>query len=185
MTEMQQPKTPPQIEIVVIQSLTDMELSDLCDATQDTIKDSSSGFTIGFTRQQSPLREQLQAYWRGVLIVPERQLIIGKLDKVVAASIQLVSPAPSNQTSAFAASIENHFVAPWARGYGLARELLDAAEKKARQHGFKVLRLSVRATQQAAINLYETAGYVRWGTLEKYEMVGGEMIAGHFYYKDL
>lgn len=185
MVDMQRQKTIPQIEISIVQSLTESELSDLCDAALDTMNDFAGAFAMGSSRTQAPTKEMLQSYWKGVLMVPERQLIIGKLDKVVAASIQLIRPAPSNQTSAFAVSIENHFVAPWARGYGLARELLFAAERKARQEGFKVLKLSARATQEPAIHLYETSGYILWGTLEKYEIVNGEMVAGHFYYKDL
>ena len=177
--------TLPRTEIEIADELNEADLDDLCDATRDVLNDTASGFSIGFTRVGAPMREQLQTYWRGVLIVPERQLIVGRVDRTVAASIQLVKPSSSNKTSAFAASVESHFVAPWARGHGLARELLRVTEDKARQLGFSVLKLSVRATQEAAIHLYEKAGYTRWGTLEKYEIVEGVMVAGHFYYKDL
>lgn len=172
------------ISIENVDQLSEKDLQELCEATQSTLQD-ATGFTIGFSRTGAPVHAQLESYWKGVMMVPERQLIVGKLDNVVSSSIQLIKPAPSNQTSAFAASVDNHFVAPWARGHGLARELLKAAEDKARRLNFTVLKLSVRADQQAAIHLYETSGYTRWGTLEKYEMIGGQMVAGHFYYKDL
>lgn len=157
MIDVQRQKTIPQIEISVVQSLTESELSELCDATLDTINDLAGSFTMGSSRSQAPTKELMQSYWKGVFMVPERQLIIGKLDKVVASSIQLIRPLPSNQTSAFAVSIENHFVAPWARGYGLARELLFAAERKARQEGFQVLKLSTRAGAGLSISMRHRA----------------------------
>lgn len=174
----------PHISIEYVEQLSEKDLQELCEATAVALQD-STGFTIGFKRTEAPVRAQLEAYWKGVLMVPERQLILGKLDNVVAASIQLVKPAPSNQTSAFAASVESHFVATWARGHGLARELLKTAEDRARRIGVSMLRLSVRADQHAAVHLYETSGYVKWGTLDKYELINGQMLAGYFYYKDL
>lgn len=161
------------------------DLVDLCDATESTISDDAYSFNIGMNRTQIPPRERLEAYWKGVLMVPERELIVGRVDGVIAASVQLVRPSPSNQTSAFAGSVDHHFVATWARGHGLAKMLLKAAEKEAKRHGLSVLRLSVRSNLESAIALYEHAGYKRWGELDKYEMVDGQMLSGYFYYKDL
>ena len=79
----------------------------------------------------------------------------------------------------------SHFVAPWARGHGLARLLLEAAEEGAIERGYSVMRLDVRATQDRAISLYESRGYERWGTLDRYHKINGDMIAGHFYAKTL
>ena len=57
--------------------------------------------------------------------------------------------------------------------------------KTARDEGFAVLNLDVRETQTAAIALYETLGYERWGTHPRYARVGGKWVAGFFYSKDL
>jgi RimJ/RimL family protein N-acetyltransferase len=46
-----------------------------------------------------------------------------------------------------------------------------------------VLNLDVRATQESAITLFERLGYVRWGTHPAYARVGGETVAGFFYYR--
>lgn len=154
------------------------DLADLSSATEVAIRDG-----IGFNWMIPPLPEVLEAYWKGVLVVRERVLFVGRLDNVIAGAIQLVKPGASKETSAFAASIEAHFVAPWARGHGLAKTLLQAAEREARHLGFSVLRLSVRETQEAALRLYEENGYVRWGTLPYYEFVNARMVAGHFFYK--
>ncbi len=156
------------------------DLTELVQATEDAIRDG-----IGFNWLVPPGKDILETYWKGVLVVPERVLFAGRLDGTLAASIQLVKPGPSKETSSFAASMEAHFVAPWARGHGLARQLLEAAEREARAQGFSVLRLSVRATQEAAIKLYEENKYACWGVLPAYEFVNATMIAGRFYYKNL
>jgi ribosomal protein S18 acetylase RimI-like enzyme len=75
------------------------------------------------------------------------------------------------------------FVAPWARGHGMARDLVLAAEKAARGHGAWYVNLDVRATQEAAIELYETLGYERWGTNPHYAVVKGKTIPGYYYTK--
>lgn len=154
------------------------DLDELCTATEDAIRDG-----IGFNWVVPPGSDVLETYWKGVLVVPDRVLFVGRLDGVLAASVQLVKPGPSKETTSFCAAMEAHFVAPWARGHGLAKMLLEAAERDARAQGFSVVRLSVRSTQERAIKLYEEQGYVRWGTMPFYELVNAQMIAGHFYYK--
>lgn len=156
------------------------DLAELVQATEDAIGDG-----IGFNWVLPPGKDVLETYWKGVLVVPERVLFVGRLDGTLAAAIQLVKPGPSKETSSFAAFIEAHFVAPWARGHGLAKMLLESAEREARVQGFSVLRLSVRETQEAAIKLYEESGYKCWGVLPCYEFESARMIGGRFYYKNL
>lgn len=156
------------------------DLNELVQATEDAIRDG-----IGFNWMVPPGTDVLEKYWNGVLVVPDRVLFVGRLDGTLAGSIQLVRPGISKETSSFAASLDAHFVAPWARGHGLAKLLLEAAEREARTLGFTVLKLSVRQTQEAAISLYEEMGYIRWGTLPTYEYVNAQMIAGAFFYKNL
>ena len=156
------------------------DLSELVTATEDAIRDG-----IGFNWLVPPGTDVMESYWKGVLVVPDRVLFVGRLDGTLAASVQLVKPGPSKETSSFAVSMEAHFVAPWARGHGLAKMLVEAAEREARALGFSVIKLSVRATQERAIKLYEELGYVQWGTLPYYEYVGAQMIAGQFYYKNV
>lgn len=156
------------------------DLAELVAATEDAIRDG-----IGFNWVVPPSRDVLETYWKGVLVVPERVLFAGRLDGTLAGSIQLIKPGASKESSSFAVSMEAHFVAPWARGHGLAKALLEAAEREARAQGFSTLRLSVRDTQEAAIKLYEECGYTCWGVLPTYEFVGAKMIAGRFYTKNL
>jgi len=170
----------PTLAVERVEQLGRGDLVDLCTATVDAIRDG-----IGFGWVRPPTHQRLEAYWKGVLLVPERALFVGRVDGVVAGSVQLVKPVPNFEAGRFTAHIDTHFVAPWARGHGLARRLLEAAEEAAREAGFNVIRLDVRATQERAIALYESCGYRRWGTLDLYHKVDGEMIAGHYYVKDL
>jgi ribosomal protein S18 acetylase RimI-like enzyme len=170
----------PRIRVGKVATLDGGALLDLCDATEAAIADG-----IGFNWLTVPLRETLETYWKGVLMVPERTLIGAWVDGVLCGSIQLVRPGRSHETSFFCAHIEGHFVAPWARGHGIANQLLQQAEREATLAGFSVIRLSVRETQTAALGLYRDNGYSEWGVLPAYEYVGGQMLAGHFFYKTL
>lgn len=170
----------PTISVEGTESLTDQNLADLCDATETAILDGG-----GFGWLKLPPRELLERFWKGVLLVPERDLFVGRLDGTIAGSAQLLRPSKNNEAQAFIAVITANFVAPWARGHGLARELTVAVEDAARDQGYHFLSLDVRATQTAAIQLYESRGYERWGTNPHYAMADDVIIAGHYYSKRL
>lgn len=172
------------VAIEKILSLNTLELNELCDAAEATMKD-TYGFNLGTSHEYLNARESLESYFKGVLLVPERILFVGKLDGTICGSIQLVMPSKSNKTSSFAANVDNHFVAPWSRGHGLASMLLQTAENEAKKQGISLIKLSVRANRSAAIALYEDKNYIKWGTLPEYEVSGNEVVPGHFYYKKL
>ncbi|MBM3585743.1 MAG: GNAT family N-acetyltransferase [Alphaproteobacteria bacterium] len=156
------------------------DLQALCDTTDAAILDGN-----GFGWLHPPPRGRLQAFYRGMLIIPERELFVGRLDGVIVASAQLWRPTRNNEAQAFAGTLTSHWVAPWARGHGLARMLLQAVEERAQALGLSHLKLDVRETQEAAIQLYEANGYERWGTLPVYARVGAALVAGYFYVKPL
>lgn len=156
------------------------DLDDLCDATERAISEGG-----GFGWLTPPPREVLEAYWKGVLLVPERRLVVGRLDGVVAGSAQLNRAARNNEAQAFAGQLTSTFVAPWARGHGLGRGIILEVERLAREMGLTVLNLDLRDTQKAAIGLYESMGYRRWGTHPVYARVDGRVVPGHYYYKIL
>lgn len=163
-----------------VSSLKHADLTALCEATEAAIRDG-----LGFNWTTPPSTEVLESYWKGVLVVPARELFVARLEGNIVGAIQLVKPPASKQSMAFTAKISNHFVAPWARDHGLAVELLQTAEEEARRQGFLVLQLEVRDTQERAIQIYEDHGYQRWGTLPHYEIVNGRRYAGHFYFKSI
>ena len=99
--------------------------------------------------------------------------------------VQLVTPPKNNEAQAFAAQLTGNFLAPWSRGHGLARRMVEAVEDGARAAGLAILNLDVRATQEVAIGLYERMGFQRWGEHPAYARVDGKVVTGYFYFKRL
>jgi len=168
------------IEVGELTQYTGTDLDDLCEATESAIAEGG-----GFGWLTAPARQVLEAYWNGVLLVPERRLVVGRLDGVIAGSAQLSRMPRNNEAQAFAGTLTATFVAPWARGHGLARGILLEIERLARELGLAVLNLDLRDTQRAAIQLYESMNYTRWGTHPVYARVDGRIVPGHYYYKVL
>jgi len=156
------------------------DLIDLCDAAEAAIEEGG-----GFGWIEVPERDVLENYWRGVLLVPERTLFVGRLDSVIAGSAQLARPTKNNEAQSHAATLTTNFVAPWARGYGIGLGLIEAVERLAQDEGYTVLNLDVRATQEAAIARYDSLGFVRWGENPHYARVGDDWVTGYYYYKEL
>jgi ribosomal protein S18 acetylase RimI-like enzyme len=154
------------------------DLDDLCEATESAITEGG-----GFGWLHPPPRQVLENYWKGVLLVPERRIVVGRLDGIIAGSAQLSRAPRNNEAQAFAGTLTSAFVAPWARNRGLGRGIVREIERLAREIGLAVLNLDLRDTQRAAINLYENLGYRRWGTHPAYAQVEGRIVAGHYYYK--
>src|SRR5207302_1791258 len=73
------------------------DLDDLCEATESAIVEGG-----GFGWLTPPARQVLENYWKGVLLVPERRLVVGRLDGVVAGSAQLSRAPRNNEAQAFA-----------------------------------------------------------------------------------
>ncbi|MBO1075141.1 GNAT family N-acetyltransferase [Roseomonas marmotae] len=161
-----------------IESLPDSELADLCEATDAAIIE---GGGFGWVEPQG--REALTRHFRGVLLVPAIELFIAKLDGVPVGSAQLLRPPRNNEAQSFAAQLTHAYIAPYARGHGLARLLVRRVEERASALGHRVLNLDVRETQTTAITLFEAMGYTRWGTHPAYARVRGQTVAGHYYYK--
>lgn len=161
-----------------ITELNAADMNDLCDATDAAI--SAGG---GFGWVTLPARDILERYWNGVVTMPQRMLFVARLDGVICGTAQLMLPPRNNEAQSFAVSLTGNFVTPWARGHGVARLLLEAVEEAARHHGYAVINLDVRETQDAAIRLYERMGYVQFGTHPFYARVDGQIIEGRYYYK--
>jgi ribosomal protein S18 acetylase RimI-like enzyme len=161
----------------VTESLRPSDLHDLVDATLAAVDD-GGGFGGWVSR---PPQHVLERYWQGVVTIPERVLFVGRLEGAICGSAQLVRPQRSNQAQAHVATLSSSFVAPRARGHGVARSVVRAVIAHARSEGYAVLSLDVRATQAAAIHIYEAAGFRRWATNPYYALVDGKPVAGHYY----
>jgi ribosomal protein S18 acetylase RimI-like enzyme len=170
----------PELLVERIVELTDDDLHHLCEATDAAIIDGG-----GFGWITPPGRRALESYFRGVLLVPGRELFVARLNGAIVGSAQFVRPPRNNEAQSFAAHLMHSYIAPYARGHGLARRLTEAVEDRARELGYHVLNLDVRETQEAAIRLYERLGFVRWGIQPDYALVRGTVIAGYHYSKRL
>ena len=71
-----------------VERLDGADLHDLCDATDMAILDGG-----GFGWLEPPPRETLEAFWRGVLAVPERELFVVRLGGTICGSGQLILPS--------------------------------------------------------------------------------------------
>jgi ribosomal protein S18 acetylase RimI-like enzyme len=160
--------------------LTSPDLEQLCAATEDAILDGN-----GFGWLVPPPRSRLEKYWQGVLLVPQRELYIARLAARIVGAAQLVKPTPNNEAGAHNAAVETFFIAPQARGHGLARGLLSTIEGSAKRQGIAMLDFHVRATQTAAISLVESHGYRHWATRRKFAKLDDSYVDGMFFVKDM
>ena len=170
----------PTVAAELVTKLAPADLNDLCDATDAAIK--AGG---GFGWVKLPARDILERYWQGVVTMPARKLFVARLDGVICGVAQLLLPPKNNEAQSFAVQLTGNFIAPWARGHGLARLLLDTVERTAAADGYTVINLDVRETQDAAIHLYESSGYLKIGTHPAYARIDGQTVRGSYYYKTI
>ena len=79
------------ISVETADQLTTGDIHELCDAAEEAIH--AGG---GFGWLSPPPKSVMEDYWRGVQMIPERHLIIARLDKVIAGSCQIVRPPKNN-----------------------------------------------------------------------------------------
>src|SRR5271168_3000205 len=104
-------RPPPQFLVEHVEELDDNDLHALCEATDAAIIDGG-----GFGWVNPPGRRALETYFRGVLLVPERELFVARLNGDIVGSAILVRPPLNNEAQAFAASLMHSYIAPYARG---------------------------------------------------------------------
>ena len=172
--------TTSKIKVEIPKLINDTDLADLCSITEQAIK--AGG---GFGWLKAPPREILIKYWKGTLLVPHRKLIVGRLNNVIAGTLQLIFQLPNNEAQQNIANIMSHFVVPWARGFGLAKEMINVAEKKALEFSSNFIQLDIRETQVAAIQLFKAKGYKKWGTNPYYAFINGKNLKCYYFFKQL
>ncbi len=169
-----------EISVDIIKAINKTDLADLCNITEQAI---SVGGGFGWIK--APPRDILEKYWKGVLLIPNRKIVVGRLNSAIAGALQLVFQPPNNEAQQNITNIISHFVAPWARGFGLAKAIIDTAEMMAKEAGSNIIQLDVRETQEAAIKLFKSKGYKQWGTNPHYALVGEKNIQGFYFFKKI
>ena len=168
------------ISVNALEKISNTDLADLCYNAEQAIK--AGG---GFGWITVPPRDVLKRYWNSILLVNTNTLIVGRLNGDIAGSMQLSFYPPNNEAQKRISRIKSHFVAPWARGYGLAKAMIDFTENVSRENDTKCIQLDVRETQEAAIKLFKTKGYKWWGENPHYAYLNGNFIKGIYFYKKI
>jgi ribosomal protein S18 acetylase RimI-like enzyme len=161
-------------------ALSKPDLNDLCDATDAAIEGGG-----GFGWLNVPERASLERYWQGVITAPMRLLFLARLDNVICGTTQLILPPLNNEAQKHTVQLTTNFVAPWARGHGLARMLLEKVEGEARLRGYSVINLDVRKTMEQAVALYESMGYEKFGEHPFSVVSNGQVIPSVYYFKNI
>ena len=168
------------ISVENLKKISDLDLADLCNITEQVIKVGG-----GFGWLSDPPRNILKKYWNGLMLINYKELLVGRLNGVIAGALQLSFQPPNNEAQKNIANIQSHFVAPWARGYGLAKKMVDFAITSTKENNAQCLQLDIRETQEAAIRLFESKGFIKWGENPYYAFVSGKFIKGLYYYKNI
>ncbi len=168
------------ISVDYLTNLNEVDLADLCNITEQAI---SAGGGFGWLRV--PTREILNQYWNKITEDKLSNLVVGRLNGVIAGTLQLSYEEPNVESRKNIAQIKRHFVAPWARGYGLAKSMIDFSEQKAKEDNIKSIQLAVRETQDAAVKLFIGKNYEIWGENPYYAIVNGSFVKGIYFFKNL
>ncbi len=168
------------INVETLKKVNDVDLADLCNITEQAIK--AGG---GFGWLSIPPRSVLKKYWNGITLIHYKRLIVGRLNGDIAGTLQLSFQPPNNEAQKNITKIQSHFVAPWARGYGLAKSMIDFAVKASKENGAKCIQINIRETQDAAIQLFKSKGFTQWGENPFYANINDKFIKGLYFYKNI
>lgn len=154
---------------------------DLCALLIDAIE---SGASVGYVLPVDVA--QIDAFWRDVAeqaAVSALQVFVAERDGRLTGTVQLAPSTKPNQ--AHRADIRKLIVARDARGRGLGRALMDAAERTALARGRSLLVLDTRAGSDAD-RLYRSLGWIDVGTIPDYAAdPDGTLAPCTFFYKRL
>lgn len=124
-------------------------------------------------------------FWRKVadgVARGERTLVVAEDAEGIVGTVQLVTSMPENQPHR--ADVAKLLVHRRARGGGIGRRLMEAAEDAAREQGRRVLVLDTASG--TAERLYERLGWQRVGVVPDYALMpDGALCKTTFYYKHL
>jgi GNAT superfamily N-acetyltransferase len=142
------------------------------------------GASVGFMHPFSP--HAAVQFWEGVAAAVgrgETVLLAAEVDGRMAGTVQLGVGTMPNQPHR--ADVRKLLVHRDARGLGLSRCLMDAAEAEALRRGRRVLVLDT-ATGEPAEAIYERFGWTRAGVVPDYALMpDGRYCATTFFYKHL
>jgi [ribosomal protein S18]-alanine N-acetyltransferase len=110
---------------------------------------------------------------RRFLTSPSAVFFVAEADGLAGTVIVLFRPGSA------VARLYSIAVVPHMSGKGVAKRLLRAAERAARQRGCDAMRLEVHETNHAAIARYRKQGYEEFGRHRRYYDDGGDALRFH------
>lgn len=137
--------------------------ADLCRVLQGCV---AEGASVGFINADD--RAAISDFWQGVvhsIAQGEKALAIARLDGLIVATVMVVLAMPAN--GAHRAEICKLLVHPAARRRGIARELMQMAEQRAREADRTLLVLDTRSGD-VATELYLSLGWQIAGQIPDY-----------------
>ncbi len=153
----------------------------LCDVLSDCVE---GGASVGFMAPFPP--SGARPFWEGVAAAVAEDavaLIVARRACEIVGTVQVGLKMPPNQPHR--ADIKKLLVHRRARGLGLSRGLMTAAEAVARERGKTVLVLDT-ATGEPAEAIYERLGWQRVGVIPHYALMpDGRACDTTFFYKHL
>lgn len=154
-------------------------LPDLCDILADCVEDGASvGFMLPFTPADA------EPFWRGVIAAVARGevvLFVAEADGRISGTVQVGFAQKPNQPHR--GDLMKLLVHRRARGLGLSKQLMQAAEEASAKAGRSLLVLDT-ATGELAEGIYEKLGWQRSGVIPDYALFpDGRYCATTLFYK--
>lgn len=154
-------------------------IPDLCEILSDCV---SGGASVGFMQPYSPA--DAEPYWQGVADAVAdggTLLFAARQDGRIVGTVQICAAQMPNQPHR--GDLKKLLVHRAARGKGLARLLMEAAEREAARRGKTILVLDT-ATGSDAEAIYPRLGWQRVGVIPDYAMwPEGGLCATTLFYK--
>ncbi|KQS87919.1 MULTISPECIES: GNAT family N-acetyltransferase [unclassified Rhizobium] len=169
----------------IIRTLSPSEIAAALPALAEVLSDCvEGGASVGFMSPYLPA--DAMPYWEGVsqaVADGNTVLIVAERDGEIVGTVQLGIGMMPNQPHR--ADLKKLLVHRKARGLGLSRALMDAADVEARKHGRHILVLDT-ATGSPAEFIYEKLGWQRVGVIPQYALMpDGSYCGSTFFYKAL
>lgn len=134
------------------------------------LQESPSAFGSSYEEEKDRTIEQVQAHLAG----SSERVFIGALQEDALVGIVGVGREQGTKERHIA-FVRSMYVAPHARGHGLGRHLLLAALQQASSwNGVEHVTLAVTASNEAAVRLYQSVGFVEVGRMPRALRVGTE-----------
>lgn len=154
-------------------------IPDLCEVLADCV---NGGASVGFMHPYTPA--DAEPYWRSVadaVADGATLLFVAELENKIVGTVQVGAAQMPNQPHR--GDLKKLLVHRSARGHGLARLLMEAAEREAARHGKTILVLDT-ATGSDAEAIYPRLGWERVGVIPDYALwPEGGLCATTIFYK--